>query len=116
MLRAVGSVLTDAVREPVFVGRLGGEEFLVVLPETDLESARQAAERIREQVSAIDTRRWFGDHGLTVSLGVTRLASRRYRRHMLRRADIGALRSQAQRAQPGRHAGRVSIIGADCGH
>ena len=71
VLRAVGSVLTEAVREPVFVGRLGGEEFLVVLPETDLESARFAAERIREQVGAIDTGGWFTDRGLTASLGVT---------------------------------------------
>ena len=71
VLRAVGSVLGEAVREPVFVGRLGGEEFLVVLPEADLESARQAAERIRERVSAIDTQRWFTDRGLSISLGVT---------------------------------------------
>jgi len=88
VLRAVGGVLTAAVREPVFVGRLGGEEFLVVLPQTDLDSARQAAERIREQVSAIDTGRWFTDRGLSVSIGVTvsqpggDAAS-----HMLRRAD-----------------------------
>jgi diguanylate cyclase (GGDEF)-like protein len=88
VLRAVGSVLTEAVREPVFVGRLGGEEFLVVLPETDLESARQAAERIRERVSAIDTSRWFTDQGLAVSLGVT--VSRvggDTEGNMLRRAD-----------------------------
>lgn len=89
VLRAVGNVLTEAVREPVFVGRLGGEEFLVVLPETDLESARQAAERIRERVSQIDTGRWFGtQQRLTVSLGVT--ASRPAgdtESSMLRRAD-----------------------------
>jgi len=71
VLRAVGAALTEAVREPVFVGRLGGEEFLVVLPETDLESARQAAERIRESVGSIDTGAWFADRALTVSLGVT---------------------------------------------
>jgi diguanylate cyclase (GGDEF)-like protein len=71
VLRAVGAALTECVREPVFVGRLGGEEFMVVLPGADLESARQVAERIREQVGAIDTGRWFTDRGLTVSLGVT---------------------------------------------
>jgi diguanylate cyclase (GGDEF)-like protein len=71
VLRAVGSVLADAVREPVFVGRLGGEEFLVVLPNTELEAARQVAERIREQVRSLDTRRWLGDGYLTVSLGAT---------------------------------------------
>ena len=71
VLRAVGSVLADAVREPVFVGRLGGEEFLVVLPQTGLEAARQAAERIREQVGALKTRHLLDASQLTVSLGVT---------------------------------------------
>ena len=71
VLRAVGAVLTEAVREPVIAGRLGGEEFLVVLPETGIEAARQAAERIRQLVGAIDTSRWFDDRRLTVSIGVT---------------------------------------------
>jgi diguanylate cyclase (GGDEF)-like protein len=88
VLRAVGSVLTEAVREPVFVGRLGGEEFLVVLPETGLDAARQAAERIREQIAAIDCSRWFTNRGLTVSLGVTvtRLGGDT-QGNLLRRAD-----------------------------
>jgi diguanylate cyclase (GGDEF)-like protein len=70
VLRDVGGALADAVREPVFVGRLGGEEFLVALPDTDLESARQAAERIRERVGALRTRHAADPNPLTVSLGV----------------------------------------------
>jgi diguanylate cyclase (GGDEF)-like protein len=70
VLKALGARLTETVREPVFVGRLGGEEFLVVLPDGDVESARQVGERIREQVSTIETRRWFDGPPLTVSIGV----------------------------------------------
>jgi diguanylate cyclase (GGDEF)-like protein len=70
VLKSVSARLKETVREPVFVGRLGGEEFLVVLPGTDLESARQVAERIREQVAGIDTRHWFEGLPLTVSVGV----------------------------------------------
>lgn len=70
VLRAVATRLTESVREPVVVGRLGGEEFLVVLPDTDLEAARQVAERIREQIAATDTRRWFEGAPLTISVGV----------------------------------------------
>lgn len=88
VLRAVGSVLADAVREPVFVGRLGGEEFLVVLPATELDAACQVAERIREQVRSLDTQRWLGEGRLTVSLGATVSRTSDDLSHMLRRADM----------------------------
>jgi diguanylate cyclase (GGDEF)-like protein len=88
VLRAVATRLTESVREPVVVGRLGGEEFLVVLPDTELEAARQVAERIREQVAAIDTRRWFEGAPLTISLGVAAAdAGGDSVSNMLRRAD-----------------------------
>jgi diguanylate cyclase (GGDEF)-like protein len=102
VLRAVGNVLTEAVREPVFVGRLGGEEFLIVLPQTDLESARQAAERIREQVAAIDTSRWFSGTGLAVSLGVTVSRVGDTEGSMLRRADIALYEAK--------HSGRNRVV------
>jgi diguanylate cyclase (GGDEF)-like protein len=102
VLRAVGSVLTEAVREPVFVGRLGGEEFLIVLPQSDLESARQAAERIREQIGAIDSSRWFQGEGLAASLGVTVSRSGDTEGSMLHRAD-GAL-------YEAKHSGRNRVV------
>lgn len=71
VLKAVGAALKGAVREPVFLGRLGGEEFLVVLPDSDQEAARRAGERVREAVAAIDARRWFKHRTLTISVGVT---------------------------------------------
>jgi diguanylate cyclase (GGDEF)-like protein len=87
VLRSVATRLTDAVREPVVVGRLGGEEFLVVLPDADLETARQVAERIREQVATIDTKR-FEAPPLTVSVGVAAADTAGDTvSNMLRRAD-----------------------------
>ncbi|GAB4463943.1 MAG: diguanylate cyclase [Burkholderiaceae bacterium] len=71
VLKAVAAALKDVVREPAFLGRLGGEEFLVVLPGNDLEAARVAAERVREAVAALDARRWFKHRALTISVGVT---------------------------------------------
>ncbi|MBX3607475.1 MAG: GGDEF domain-containing protein [Piscinibacter sp.] len=70
VLRSVAARLTESVREPMCVGRLGGEEFLVVLPDTDLEAARQAAERIRESVASLELQRGATPWKLTVSLGV----------------------------------------------
>jgi diguanylate cyclase (GGDEF)-like protein len=71
VLRFIARELRTAVREPAFFGRLGGEEFLVVLPDTSLENACAAAERVREQIMAIDTTRWFpARRRITASIGV----------------------------------------------
>lgn len=47
VLRAVSSCLRSTLRTGDVMGRHGGEEFLIVLPETGLEAARVAAERLR---------------------------------------------------------------------
>lgn len=70
-LKQVAAVLRAEVREPAFIGRLGGEEFVVVLPDTDLDAAHGAAERFRERVMTVDTRRWLVERPITVSIGLT---------------------------------------------
>ncbi len=47
VLAAVGAVLASTVRASDFVGRNGGEEFIVLLPDTDAENAVVVAEKIR---------------------------------------------------------------------
>jgi two-component system cell cycle response regulator len=72
VLKFIARELRTAVREPAFFGRLGGEEFLIVLPDTTLDNACAAADRFREQISAIDTTRWFpARRRITASIGVT---------------------------------------------
>ncbi len=72
VLKFIARELHVAVREPGFFGRLGGEEFLVVLPRISLEGAFPAAERFREQIAAIDTSRWFpARRRITASIGLT---------------------------------------------
>jgi diguanylate cyclase (GGDEF)-like protein len=53
VLAAVGSTLQGACRASDFVGRAGGEEFLILLPGTDLDSALLVAEKIRVAVAGI---------------------------------------------------------------
>lgn len=52
-LRLIAAAIRRAVRSTDSVGRLGGEEFGVFLPESDLSAADQVAERIRRAVGAI---------------------------------------------------------------
>ncbi len=51
-IRSMALVLTQHVREGEIAGRLGGEEFGVVLPDATLQDALQLAERLRQQVEA----------------------------------------------------------------
>jgi diguanylate cyclase (GGDEF)-like protein len=51
VLIELGKVLTGCVRAVDFVGRIGGEEFLVIAPETNMEGAKGLGERIRTNVA-----------------------------------------------------------------
>lgn len=54
VLSAVSQALKHAVREQDSVARWGGEEFLILMPQTTVEAARAVAERLRESVAAIE--------------------------------------------------------------
>jgi diguanylate cyclase (GGDEF)-like protein len=70
VLRTFARVAQDNIRQGDIFGRYGGEEFLLLLPETELQDALNTAERIREQ---IENYHWSGKlQGLvTVSIGIT---------------------------------------------
>lgn len=71
VLREVAQSLQTHTRRSDFVGRYGGEEFLVVLPETSLGKARVLAEKLREQVEKLTVE--CDGHtvaGTTISIGV----------------------------------------------
>ncbi|MDK1388214.1 diguanylate cyclase [Sinorhizobium sp. 8-89] len=50
VLQSVGRLLSDTVRQSDVVARMGGEEFVVFLPNTEFGNARSLAERIRQNV------------------------------------------------------------------
>jgi diguanylate cyclase (GGDEF)-like protein len=67
LLAALASILRDGVRGVDLPARYGGDEFIVLMPETTLEGAAVAAERLRAAVAAQS----FDDGvALTVSIGV----------------------------------------------
>jgi diguanylate cyclase (GGDEF)-like protein len=70
ILREVSTVIKDSVRQIDFVGRYGGEELSLVLPETDKEQAYFIAERIRESVETKKIRAYDEEVRVTVSIGI----------------------------------------------
>lgn len=75
MLRGLSVFFREVLRSTDFAGRLGGEEFAILVPETDLPGAILLAERLRETVAIAKTR--FRNHliNVTVSIGVTSVST-----------------------------------------
>ena len=68
VLAAVGVALQSTVRESDFVGRYGGEEFIMLLPDAGRETTLQVAERVRTAIADINVLE--GDSAVTASFGV----------------------------------------------
>ena len=68
VLRAVAGLMREVVPPEALLGRYGGEEFLLVLPGHDLESARRVAERLR---AAVEQAKETDLPQVTISIGVS---------------------------------------------
>lgn len=73
VLKRVARLLRDNVRHPDIVGRYGGEEFLILLPSSDIKAAEEQAARLCKQMR--ETAVEVHEHKITVtfSIGVAQL-------------------------------------------
>lgn len=90
VLRLVGKVLAESVRDCDLAARYGGEELMAILPGAALEACVEAAERIRRRIcDARLTRRATGEEisSLTVSIGVAQFRMGETADGMIARCD-----------------------------
>jgi diguanylate cyclase (GGDEF)-like protein len=73
VLRQLSECCRGNVRTIDIVGRYGGEEFFILLPEADLSQAVQVAERLRQLLAELDVQSPQGEIRITVSAGVATL-------------------------------------------
>ncbi len=71
ILREVSRVAKEVIRQIDFVGRYGGEEFSIVLAETDKEHAHSAAERLRQAIETRVIKAFDEELKVTVSIGIS---------------------------------------------
>jgi diguanylate cyclase (GGDEF)-like protein len=96
VLRALAGVLTELHRSEDVVCRYGGEEFVVVLPGSNLALARQRAEAVRSRVAQLQIATDAGFVSITVSIG---LATRRHdedAQALFKRADAAVYVAKAE--------------------
>jgi diguanylate cyclase (GGDEF)-like protein len=95
-LKQVARILTQVVRRSDLLSRYGGDEFLALLPETDLEGADALAEKVRAATASQD----FGDGDpgfqLTLSIGAATLSADESGNDMIVRADMALYDAKEQ--------------------
>jgi diguanylate cyclase (GGDEF)-like protein len=97
VLRQISNLFKNNFREPDILARTGGEEFLVILPQTDIQGALAKAEWLRDQVErysfAVDTEQTVR---MTVSLGVAAYPDERIQNidHLIKIADDALYQSK----------------------
>jgi diguanylate cyclase (GGDEF)-like protein len=70
VLKEISNIIQENVREIDIVGRFGGEEFCVVLPDTDMEGSRLVAERIRKSAEKRVIKAYDSTLRVTLSIGL----------------------------------------------
>ncbi len=97
VLRQISDLFHNNFREPDILARIGGEEFLVILPQTDIQGALAKAEWLRKQV---EQQAFTVEHGttirMTISIGVTAYPDERIHNmdHLIKVADDALYRSK----------------------
>jgi diguanylate cyclase (GGDEF)-like protein len=106
-LQEVVMLLKSGLRQSDYVGRLGGEEFGVIMPGADAAAACDIGERLRQRVMNAGLPTQAGEVRLTVSVGVAALMPRDARiEDLLRRSDMALYAAKAT--------GRNRLVCDDC--
>lgn len=95
VLQEVAKLLLEEVRSCDLVGRYGGEEFVIILVDTDLEKGREIAERIRTRV---ENHKFGVDRKVTISIGLaTYPKNAKDKGSLIREADLALYLAKRER-------------------
>jgi len=98
VLRSIAAAMTDVLRDYDLAGRFGGEEFVMLLPQTRAPDAFRIAERVRAHIAKLPISAPNGERvSVTVSIGVAALdaGSSRELTELLAAADAALYRAKA---------------------
>ncbi len=87
VLKLVSNEMQQQIRAVDILGRLGGEEFAIALPEADISTATTVAERIRIAVEAFSLDTEQGCVRFTISIGLSQLSDAKSNEALIKKAD-----------------------------
>jgi diguanylate cyclase (GGDEF)-like protein len=97
VLKEISNIIQENVREIDIVGRFGGEEFCVVLPDTEMEGARVVAERIRKSAEKRSIKAYDNTLHVTLSIGIAVYPSDgKFVEELMDKADWALYRAKSQ--------------------
>ena len=96
VINKIGKLIKEKFEAEGIAGRFGGEEFVVLLPNTDLEVAFDESEEMRKKVEAISYTEVSFDLKVTMSIGVVSIRQNYDLNDLLKRADEAMYISKSQ--------------------
>ena len=94
VLRTVATMIDKTMRNTEFCGRYGGEEFLIILTQTDIKGALIFAERVRANIENILFPDLDPDFKVTVTIGLSEYHIREDVEKIISRADEALYRAK----------------------
>lgn len=87
VLKAIAKVLSSSIRETDFIARFGGEEFVVLMPETSIDAAESVANKLRQTIESCEFH--FKDQRvvITASCGIAEIKHNESEEQLFERAD-----------------------------
>ena len=99
ILKSISGIAKDNLRIIDVIARFGGEEFAIIMPQTEKPEALQVAERIRDSIKERIPKMWneFPRDAITVSIGIaTYPADGKDRKDIIRSADKALYRAKME--------------------
>jgi diguanylate cyclase (GGDEF)-like protein len=97
VLVKAAQVFHSVIRKQDIVGRWGGEEFLIILPDTSTENAEKFAKRLREEISATEFKDSNASVEVTISIGIASSNSLESMDVILKKADNALYKAKITR-------------------
>ena len=94
VLKTIAQLLKHHLRDTDFLARFGGEEFIALLPETELQGALQVAEKLRTEVASCGFHYQNQAVPITISIGVTEFREDDGFEAVFERADAALYRAK----------------------